>query len=164
MEFERKGGLDLLATARLPELSTVEFHIVTKSAVRNAPPNVVVHRDLDPRSDALLELYASSSIFELPTMADYSPIAVCEAMAMELPVVTTAVGVVGEMVEDGVNGFVIPAGMPTCCERDWASSSRPRDAATDGPSRTGDRRTHLRHRRNADRIAAVLHTAGQRAR
>ena len=63
-----------------------------------------------PRSDALLELYASSSIFVLPTMADYSPIAVCEAMAMELPVVTTAVGAVGEMVEDGVNGFVVPAG------------------------------------------------------
>jgi glycosyltransferase involved in cell wall biosynthesis len=109
-DFERKGGFELLEVARLPEFSAVEFHVVTQSSVQGAPPNVVVHSGLDPASDALHQRYASASIFVLPTHADFSPIAVCEAMAMELPVIAAAVGAVNEEVDDGLTGFMVPAG------------------------------------------------------
>jgi glycosyltransferase involved in cell wall biosynthesis len=109
-EFERKGGQLLLETASLPEFSMFEFHVVTKSVIRDAPLNVVIHRDLDPKSDALRELYDSASVFVLPTLADFSPIALCEAMAMELPVVATKVGAIDELVADDDNGYLVPPG------------------------------------------------------
>jgi starch synthase len=162
-EFERKGGLDLLATARLPEHSTVEFHIVTKSDVRDASANVVVHRDLGPKSDALRELYASASIFVLPTMADFSPLAVCEAMAMELPVISTAVGAVEEMIEDGVNGFVIGAGDTDALRARLGELI----ASPDLRRRMGSEGRAIAERsfdieENADRIVAVLRGARHR--
>jgi glycosyltransferase involved in cell wall biosynthesis len=107
-EFERKGGHVLLDTARLPEFSTFEFHVVTKSNVDDAPRNVVLHRD--PGPDAIRELYSSASVFVLPTQADFSPMALCEAMAMNVPVVATAVGAIDELVADGDNGYLVPAG------------------------------------------------------
>lgn len=109
-EFERKGGRDLLAVAASTEMSNVEFHVVTKSDVGATPANVIVHRDLDSTSDGLLELYRSATIFVLPTYADFSPNVLCEAMAMGLPVITTDVGAIGEIVADGRSGLLIPPG------------------------------------------------------
>jgi glycosyltransferase involved in cell wall biosynthesis len=107
-EFQRKGGELLLDAARLPEFANCEFHVVTKGDVRDAPANVFVHRDVPPNSDRLRDLLASASIFALPTLADLSPVALLEAMAMELPVLTTDVGGIPEIVLDDRTGYVIP--------------------------------------------------------
>ncbi|MGI9052514.1 MAG: glycosyltransferase family 4 protein [Ilumatobacteraceae bacterium] len=109
-DWARKGGDVLLAAARHPALRTCEFHVVTRHPVPDAPPNVVVHLDVTPGSSRLFELFESASVFALPTLADLSPIVLTEAMAMELPVVTTDVGAISELVADGEDGFVVAIG------------------------------------------------------
>ena len=53
-----------------------------------------------------------SSIFVLPSFAEGVPVVLMEAMAARLPVITTQIAGVSELVEDGVNGYVIPPGEP----------------------------------------------------
>jgi glycosyltransferase involved in cell wall biosynthesis len=55
---------------------------------------------------AAMDVFMSSSLFE------GLPVALLEAMAMELPVVATAAGGIPEMVEDGNSGFVVPVNQP----------------------------------------------------
>lgn len=57
-----------------------------------------------------LELFQKSTIFVLPSYAENFPYALLEAMSVGLPVVTTPVGAIPELVEDGKNGFLITPG------------------------------------------------------
>lgn len=109
-EFERKGGRDLLEVAASTGMADVRFDLVTKSDVGDTPANVVVHRDLEATSDGLRELYRRASVFVLPTYADFSPNVLCEAMAMGLPVISTTVGAIGEIIVDGRTGFLVQPG------------------------------------------------------
>jgi glycosyltransferase involved in cell wall biosynthesis len=108
-DFKRKGGDLLLRTARREEFQQCEFHFVTRTALPGLHPNVHVHTDLGINSEPLLALYREADVFVLPTRADFAPTtSICEAMAMELPIISTNVGGLDKVVIDGKNGFVIP--------------------------------------------------------
>jgi glycosyltransferase involved in cell wall biosynthesis len=51
--------------------------------------------------------YADADVFCLPTFAEGLPIVLMEAMATELPVVTTPVAGIPELVEDRVTGRIV---------------------------------------------------------
>jgi glycosyltransferase involved in cell wall biosynthesis len=107
-DFVRKGGDVVLRVAAREEFRDVDFHFVTTSYAGGTFPNVHVHTDIKPNSDGLMNLYRKSDVFVLPTKADYAPTnAVVEALAMGLPTLTTNVGGMGEIVHDGVNGYVL---------------------------------------------------------
>lgn len=55
-------------------------------------------------------LLAASDAFLLTSISEGIPLTVIEAMAAELPVVSTRVGGLPEMIEDGVSGFLCEAG------------------------------------------------------
>lgn len=57
-----------------------------------------------------LDLFLASSIFVLPSCIENFPITILEAMATGLPVITTPVGAIPEIVEAGVNGFLVTPG------------------------------------------------------
>ncbi len=56
------------------------------------------------------EILAQSDIFVLPSKWEGLPLTIIEAMMSGLPVVATRVGGVPELVEDGVNGYLVPSG------------------------------------------------------
>jgi len=60
------------------------------------------------------ELLKEADIFTLPCIVaedgdiDSIPVSLMEAMAMEIPVISTTVSGIPELVDDGVNGFLVP--------------------------------------------------------
>ena len=119
--FVRKGGTDLLDA--LTVLDDVEVDVVTGTTSIEIPTGVRcrVHRGLAPQTPALLRLYADADIFALPSRSDCLPQALAEAAAAGLPIVTTRVGAMPEIVHHGVNGFVVDAASP----RRLAAALRP---------------------------------------
>jgi len=61
----------------------------------------------------LQALLREADLYALPTRADSHAIASLEAMAMELPVITTPVGGVPDVVEEGVTGYLVPKDDPS---------------------------------------------------
>lgn len=57
-------------------------------------------------------LLAAADFLVLPSAAEACPMALLQAMALGLPVVATGVGGVPEIVRDGRDGLVVPAGAP----------------------------------------------------
>jgi len=64
-----------------------------------------------PRSD-VAPVMRSFSLFALSSIAEGTPVTLLEAMASELPVVSTAVGGIPDLVTAGVNGALAPARDP----------------------------------------------------
>jgi glycosyltransferase involved in cell wall biosynthesis len=68
--------------------------------------------------DDLIEIYRQAAVFALPCQVlengdrDGLPNVIVEAMSMEIPVVSTEVSGVPELVEHGVNGFLVPPRAP----------------------------------------------------
>ena len=60
-----------------------------------------------PRAD-VLDLFAAADASVLPSAWENLPHAVLESLAVATPVLATAVGGVPELVQDGVNGLVVP--------------------------------------------------------
>lgn len=59
---------------------------------------------------AVAEALAEADAMVLPSFAEGLPVVLMEALASARPVIATQVAGVSELVEDGVNGFVVPAG------------------------------------------------------
>jgi glycosyltransferase involved in cell wall biosynthesis len=108
--FIRKGGGLVLDWFRhAPEAQGCELHLVTRDAV-DAAPGVSVYNGLQNNSPELIALAQSCAVFVLPTQADCFSIASIEAMAAGLPVVTTDVGGIADIVTSGENGYLVPPG------------------------------------------------------
>ncbi|MGD9697157.1 MAG: glycosyltransferase [Thermoleophilia bacterium] len=62
--------------------------------------------------DRVRDFYADADVFCLPSFAEGVPVVLMEAMAMGLPVVTTNITGVPELVEDGVSGHLVRPARP----------------------------------------------------
>ncbi len=107
-EFIRKGGDVVLELAHEDKFKNHEFHFVTRTFKGKRGPNIFVYDNISPECDRLLSLYRDSDIFVLPTRGDFCPTnTICEAMATGLPVISTSVGGLNEIVQDGKTGCII---------------------------------------------------------
>jgi len=105
-DFERKGGDLLLDVFRKHLRGHAELILVTRDAVPEEP-GVTVRRNVQANSQELRQLYATSDVFALPTRADCYSMVGMEALAAGLPVVTTRIGGVPDIVHDGRTGYLL---------------------------------------------------------
>jgi glycosyltransferase involved in cell wall biosynthesis len=110
-DFERKGGKTLLEAVRsiCKDNKNIELHIVTKDeiAVSSDEP-IFIHHGVKPNSPELKARFQAADLFVFPTRADCLALAVLEAMAAGLPVITTAIAALPEVVHDGEHGRIVP--------------------------------------------------------
>jgi glycosyltransferase involved in cell wall biosynthesis len=112
-DWERKGGDVAFETFKI---LLEQGHDVSLTICGCVPP--VSHPKMrvipslnknNPRERAELnKLFLESHIFFMPVRAECFGIALCEANAFGLPIVTTATGGVVEVVENGKNGYALP--------------------------------------------------------
>ncbi len=119
--LERKGGGDLLeAFRRLRERlaastfsantgSPVELHLVTRTAV-SPEPGLFIYNDMQPNSDRLRQLYFDCDIFCLPTYGDCLPMVLAEAGAAGLPLVSSNIAAIPEIIKPGETGYLVSPG------------------------------------------------------
>jgi glycosyltransferase involved in cell wall biosynthesis len=65
---------------------------------------------MQPNSQSLKDLFFQSDIFCLPTQGDCLPMALSEAGAAGLPIVSTRLAAIPEIIRDGETGFLVPPG------------------------------------------------------
>ncbi|MAF20696.1 MAG: glycosyltransferase [Candidatus Peribacteraceae bacterium] len=68
--------------------------------------NLVTFLGWLPTQETVVGALLSSRIFVMPSQSEGGPRSLLEAMAVEMPVITTPVGVAPEIIEDGVNGIM----------------------------------------------------------
>lgn len=118
-----KGHADLLAAARLIERRgrPVRVDLVgdgdgRRSIERSAPPWAVFHGAVG--ADRVEQLVRDADLMVLPSIEmpdgrrDGIPVALMEAMALGVPVVSTTVSGIPELVVDGETGLLVPPGDP----------------------------------------------------
>jgi glycosyltransferase involved in cell wall biosynthesis len=115
VDWARKGcqiaveTLDSLRSLGIPAQLTI-CGCSPPATLRTSGLHVIPFLDKkDPaQRKKLAELYLTSHFFLLPTRVDLSPIVLCEANAFGVPVLTTDVGGIADIVSDGENGFMLP--------------------------------------------------------
>jgi glycosyltransferase involved in cell wall biosynthesis len=113
----RKGGdllLDVLGdlqqlTFERGRPQDVELHLVTRDRVE-ARPGVFVYNDMTPNSPILKALFHRCDVFCLPTYGDALPMVLSEAAAATLPIVSTRLAAIPEVVQHGETGFLVAPG------------------------------------------------------
>src|SRR5581483_7289166 len=126
--IEKRKGADTLLRA-IPDIVSrfpdAQFLFAGKlsdelAALAATMPPQVKFLGVKPRAE-LVSLYQQASVVVVPSQWDNSPNVIYEAMACGAPVVATRVGGIPELVEEGVNGRLVPpndsaALVDTLCE------------------------------------------------
>jgi glycosyltransferase involved in cell wall biosynthesis len=112
-DLHRKGGDVLIEAFRRlrddPTTPPIELHLATPAEIV-AEPGVIVHHGLSPNSPELIARYHEADVFCLPTLGDCLPMVLAEAAATSLPLVSTSIGAIHEIVRPDETGQLVPAG------------------------------------------------------
>jgi glycosyltransferase involved in cell wall biosynthesis len=118
----RKGVGDLIEALGRPNLRELAWHLTIAGS-----GEIDSHRERAQRLgiadrvtflgwvdlNQVTRLMRTAHIFALPSYQEGLPMAIIEAMANALPVVTTPVGSIPDMIRDGDTGLLVPPGDPT---------------------------------------------------
>lgn len=108
------------------------------------------------RCEDVPELLAACDIFALPSLYEGSSLAVLEAMAAGIPIVSSAIGGTEELIEDGGSGLLVAPGDPVALaaalRRLLGDEQLRRNLAAGARERVD---SGLRREQNAERVADV---------
>ena len=143
-DWQRKGGDLVLETAHTLRARGFPFHLdlvgASPADADAGPGDITAHGFLskgDPvQFDRLKDLYRRAGFLFLPTRQDCTPMVFAEANAYGTPGMTRDVGGVGGVVEDGVNGHLLPsaatpADFADAIERSWRDTAAYRQLRAD---------------------------------
>lgn len=108
-DLKRKGIYFLLKTYSGALQDRCELTIVsTDPLIHSLPvlPGVTYIPGVE--NSKLVDVYASCDLFVFPTYKDMCPNVLKEAAATGLPIISRDVGAIGEIVQDGANGYLMP--------------------------------------------------------
>lgn len=120
----RKGIDMMLKTAEILKSHELDFEwhvagvvpfdmlqIVTRKERRSFDNcNIIVHGFLP--ASGVYRLLSESTIYVHTAYAENSPNSICEAQCLGIPVISTNVGGISSLVQDGVDGILVPANDP----------------------------------------------------
>jgi len=72
----------------------------------------VIYHGFIPHDNKLRELYRKCDLLIVPSLQDQSPKVILEGMAYGIPVIATNVGAIPQIIQNGVNGLLIPPAQP----------------------------------------------------
>jgi L-malate glycosyltransferase len=116
---ERKGHKCLLSA--LPKIlkaqGPVQLVIVGEGELRSSTEEMIAKLEIDSyvhlagfqKGEIIPQWLNAADIFVLPSLLEGTPNVLLEAMACQLAIVSTSVGGIGNVLQDGQNGFIIPA-------------------------------------------------------
>lgn len=108
------------------------------------------------RREDVPQLLAACDVFALPSLYEGSSLAVLEAMAAGIPVVSSAIGGTEELIDDGRSGLLVPPGdaaaLTAALRRVLGDRQLREELAAAARERVD---SGLRREQNAERVAAV---------
>jgi glycosyltransferase involved in cell wall biosynthesis len=105
--WTRKGGPRLLDWHQRHFADRADLHVFSGGAKPVAGTRNVQWHGSVPHAALIGEFLPAMDVVVVPTFSDMSPWAVVEAVSVGLPVVSSALGGIGELVVDGANGFLL---------------------------------------------------------
>ena len=113
VDWKRKGGEIVLETLNKLDEKGYDVHLTVVGCIppkENPKMTVIPNLNKNIKEEMLVfeDLLKASHLLFLPTRAECYGIAFCEANAFGLPVISTNTGGVSSVIEDGVNGFLLP--------------------------------------------------------
>ena len=113
--IEIKGHEFLIRAAKLVigERNDINFLIYGDGPLKKYLNDLIIELKMEKNfiikdfTENISEQMIDFDIYVQPSMMDSFPLAPCEAMAMGIPVITTKVGGFPEMVNQGVNGYLV---------------------------------------------------------
>lgn len=137
---------------RLARKRVKRFYEVVEPACRTAAVPLKTARNLT--HDQLREMYNQCDVVLIASRTEGNPISLFEAGACGCTVITTAVGVAPQIIDDGVNGFIIPTGMS---DRETTRQMAARlQWCRDNPEATRVMGQRLREKINRERDGAAV--------
>jgi len=117
---EQKGQLIILEALHLLNKEGIDFEMVLAG---DGPMRGIIEKHIKDKGlegkvritgwisgDTVKQEMLAARVFVLPSFAEGLPVVLMEALALGRPVVTTYVAGIPELVQPGVNGWLIPAG------------------------------------------------------
>lgn len=102
-----KAWRDVPAPAHLVVIGTGDLEESLQAQVNSEMPGRVTFTGT---RDNVHEYLQAADAWTLPSYGEGLPVSLLEAMSVGLPVVVTPVGAMPEIVQDGLNGFIVPVG------------------------------------------------------
>ncbi len=110
-DFKRKGGPALLESYRRFLADQFDFHVMTQTTL--APvPGVVFHRGIAAHTPEWRRCWQEADVFVFPSTLETFGIVLLEALAFQVPVVSSDAGAAREILDDGRAGLLLSAVTP----------------------------------------------------
>jgi glycosyltransferase involved in cell wall biosynthesis len=111
-DWQRKGGPQLLRLHQQRFADRAELHVCSRGAKPDPAARNVVWHGAVPHDRLMNDVYSSADLFVMPTRLDMVPWAILEAASFGLPIVSTAMAAIPEIVLHEKSGLL-------CAPGDW---------------------------------------------